>query len=66
MSKHLSKTYQKKTDIQHILDAPDTYIGQVDEDDIKNWILSGDEYNEKSINWLEPRGALPRPRAARR
>ena len=52
MSKHLSKTYQKKTDIQHILDAPDTYIGQVDEDDIKNWILSGDEFKYKEYKWI--------------
>ena len=26
----LAKQYQKKTDREHILDAPDTYIGSVD------------------------------------
>mgnify|MGYP000276843925 CR=1 FL=1 len=27
----LSKQYQKKTDKQHILDNPDTYIGSVEQ-----------------------------------
>ena len=33
MSKNaaLGQVYQKKTDREHILDAPDTYIGSVDE-----------------------------------
>ena len=34
----LSKTYQKKTDREHILDAPDTYIGSIEKDDFVNWI----------------------------
>ena len=33
----LSKTYQKKTDIEHILDAPDTYVGAIEEDVCHNW-----------------------------
>ena len=33
---NLAETYQQKTDIEHILDAPDTYIGPVDSDNIKN------------------------------
>ena len=32
-AKDLSKTYQKKTDKQHILDNPDTYIGSVEKVD---------------------------------
>ena len=32
-SKVLAKKYQKKTDREHILDAPDTYIGSVERDD---------------------------------
>ena len=51
-SKDLSKTYQKKTDIQHILDAPDTYIGQIDEDEQKNWILQGDKFVYTNYNWI--------------
>ena len=38
-SKKLAQTYQQKTDIEHILDAPDTYIGSVESDEIINWIL---------------------------
>jgi DNA topoisomerase-2 len=36
---------QQKTDKQHILDNPDTYIGSVEQIDANNWILS--ENNEK-------------------
>jgi DNA topoisomerase-2 len=42
-SKSLSKTYQKKTDREHILDAPDTYIGSIEQDNVVNWI-----YDEKT------------------
>lgn len=39
MSKsNLATTYQKKTDREHILDAPDTYIGSVEKDEVENWI----------------------------
>jgi len=38
----LSATYQKKTAKQHILDAPDTYIGSVEEDRVAGWIADGD------------------------
>ncbi|MDP6755781.1 MAG: ATP-binding protein, partial [Candidatus Marinimicrobia bacterium] len=34
----LSKQYQKKTDRQHILDNPDTYIGAVDEIETNTWV----------------------------
>ena len=30
MSKGLAQQYQKKTDKQHILDNPDTYIGSIE------------------------------------
>ena len=40
--KALSKKYQKKTDIEHILDAPDTYIGSVEPDEEENWLLNDD------------------------
>ena len=29
-NKDLSKTYQKKSDKEHILDNPDTYVGSVE------------------------------------
>ena len=51
-SKKLAQTYQKKTDIQHILDAPDTYIGQVDEDEQRNWILKDDKFVFTNYKWI--------------
>ena len=35
---NLAKTYQRKTDKQHILDNPDTYIGSVENVDANMWI----------------------------
>ena len=39
----LAITYQEKTDIEHILDAPDTYIGSVESDKVGNWMLDGED-----------------------
>lgn len=36
----LSETYQKKTDLEHILDAPDTYIGSIEKDKDISWTFS--------------------------
>ena len=35
----LAKQYQRKTDKQHILDNPDTYIGSVENVDAQQWVL---------------------------
>jgi DNA topoisomerase-2 len=43
----LSEQYQKKTDKQHILDNPDTYIGSVEKVDGSMWIY--DNVSEKII-----------------
>ncbi len=34
----LSKQYQRKTDKQHILDTPDTYIGSIENVDAEMWV----------------------------
>jgi len=48
-SAKLAETYQEKTDIEHILDAPDTYIGSVEADRVENWILNEkDEMNHSN------------------
>jgi len=47
MSTDLSQKYQKKTDKQHILDNPDTYIGSIEEVDTDAWIHS--ESDEKIV-----------------
>ena len=49
----LATKYQQKTDKQHILDNPDTYIGSVENVDSFMWILkdSGDKIVEKNMAW---------------
>jgi len=36
----LEQTYQKKTDKEHVLDNPDTYIGSVEQVQNNDWVLS--------------------------
>jgi DNA topoisomerase-2 len=45
---------QQKTDKQHILDNPDTYIGAVESIDTEMWIMNeiGDKIEEKNINYI--------------
>ena len=45
---------QQKTDKQHILDNPDTYIGSVESIDADMWIMSenGNKIVEKNINYI--------------
>jgi len=38
----LAKQYQRKTDKQHILDNPDTYIGSVENVDAQLWVYDND------------------------
>jgi len=51
---NLANKYQQKTDKQHILDNPDTYIGSVEEVDSDLWILNetGDKIIEKNIKYI--------------
>jgi len=51
---NLANKYQQKTDKQHILDNPDTYIGSVEEVDSDLWILNSDENKiiEKNIKYI--------------
>ena len=57
MSSNTSELFfdvQQKTDKQHILDNPDTYIGSVESIDANLWIMSenGDKIVEKNINYI--------------
>ena len=54
MSSELSTKYQQKTDKQHILDNPDTYIGSVEEIDSNVWVLNeeGNKIIEKNIKYI--------------
>lgn len=53
----LSKTYQKKTDKQHILDNPDTYIGSIEQLDTHQYIYNDPDpdagTNDKPIVYKE-------------
>jgi DNA topoisomerase-2 len=40
----LSAKYQKKTDKQHVLDNPDTYIGSVETVDATHWIMKDSRF----------------------
>ena len=50
MSAILAKKYQKKSDKQHVLDNPDTYIGSVERVDSDNWILKEGEGDDKECS----------------
>jgi len=49
---NLSAKYQQKTDKQHILDNPDTYIGSVENVDANLWIFENDKIVEKNIQYI--------------
>ena len=53
-SKQLFFDVQQKTDKQHILDNPDTYIGSVESIDSDMWIMNDtdDRIIEKNINYI--------------
>ena len=37
---NLAKTYQKKTDKQHVLDNPDTYTGSMEPTDYDTYVFN--------------------------
>ena len=47
MSSKLAQQYQQKTDKQHILDNPDTYIGSVEKVDAQMWVF--DEVTQQIV-----------------
>ena len=51
----LANKYQQKTDKQHILDNPDTYVGSIEEVESPSWIFSNecqDRIIEKNIQYI--------------
>ena len=50
----LAQQYQRKTDKQHILDNPDTYIGSVENVDADMWVFDNDNASiiRKSIEYI--------------
>ncbi len=53
-SNMLANKYQQKTDKQHILDNPDTYIGSIENIDADMWIMNneGNKIIEKNIRYI--------------
>ena len=51
---NLANKYQQKTDKQHILDNPDTYIGSVEKIDSQQWILNDENSRifERNIEYV--------------
>ena len=53
MTDTLSQKYQQKTDIQHVLERPDTYIGSIEKSDTYMWVLDSDNHIvHKSITYI--------------
>ena len=41
--KSIEDTYQKKTQLQQIIDLPDTYIGSVEKTELDTWVYNQEE-----------------------
>ena len=49
----LAKKYKKLSAREHVLHAPDTYIGAVESDRVEGWIMADDEsMKHKSYDWI--------------
>tara|TARA_B110000285_G_scaffold112144_1_gene127297 strand:+ start:610 stop:3987 length:3378 start_codon:yes stop_codon:yes gene_type:complete len=48
----LAKQYQKKTDKQHILDNPDTYIGSVENVENNSWVFEDNTIVNKQVEYI--------------
>lgn len=46
-NKTVEETFVKKTQLEHIIDIPDTYIGSIEKTDVDTWVY--DELDEKII-----------------
>ncbi len=54
MSKTVEETFVKKTQLEHIIDLPDTYIGSVEKTELETWVLdeSGENMVFKTISYI--------------
>ncbi|CAA0808911.1 DNA topoisomerase 2 [Striga hermonthica] len=50
--KTIEQTYQKKTQLEHILLRPDTYIGSVEKHTQNLWVYEGEQMVQKSITFV--------------
>jgi DNA topoisomerase-2 len=52
VNNQLATKYQQKTDKQHILDNPDTYIGSIEKIDSEEWVYAEDKIIKKNIEFI--------------
>ena len=52
MSQSDSNKYQKLSDIEHVLHAPDTYIGSIEQDTIMGWVFDKNMIKFKEYNHI--------------
>jgi DNA topoisomerase II len=52
INSQLANKYQQKTDKQHILDNPDTYIGSIEKIDSEEWVYVEDKIIKKNIEFI--------------
>lgn len=50
--KTIEETYQKKTQLEHILLRPDTYIGSVERHTQALWVYEGDQMVHRSVTYV--------------
>lgn len=50
--KSIEEIYQKKSQLEHILLRPDTYIGSTEKQQLPMWIHDGDKMVYKSIDYV--------------
>ncbi|KAK9154871.1 hypothetical protein Sjap_002351 [Stephania japonica] len=48
----IEETYQKKTQLEHILLRPDTYIGSIEKHTQTLWVFEGDEMVNRSVSYV--------------
>ncbi|XP_059649125.1 DNA topoisomerase 2 [Cornus florida] len=51
-SKTIEETYQKKTQLEHILLRPDTYVGSVEKHTQTLWIYENNEMVQRSVSYV--------------
>ena len=47
-NKALAKKYQSMTALEHILKKPDTYIGAIEEDNVRCWVNNNNKFEYKT------------------
>lgn len=50
--KTIEETYQKKTQLEHILLRPDTYVGSIEKHTQALWVYEGNEMVHRSISYV--------------